>query len=94
MTRLQHESQLSRKHAVDPELYHDFHVGEAVMADGFPGRVTEVQDGPSPTKGEGRSAWLISHRTNPSRYQNDDSRKVTRAPDHADGGRVTPPQAG
>ena len=46
MSRLSHDTRLARKHAVRPEDYYDFQVGEAVIADGFPGRVVAVLDGP------------------------------------------------
>ena len=45
MSRLSHDTRLARKHAVRPEEYYDFQVGEAVIADGFPGRVVAVLDG-------------------------------------------------
>jgi 8-oxo-dGTP pyrophosphatase MutT (NUDIX family) len=46
--KLAHDTVLSRKHAVNPETYYDYRVGDRVIADSFPGTVTEITPGPTP----------------------------------------------
>lgn len=48
MRRLSHQTLGARKYAVAADLYYDFKPGDRVFADGFPGKVTAVLDGPFP----------------------------------------------
>lgn len=48
MRKLSHQTLGAQKYAVSAEDYYDFKPGDRVIADGFPGKVTSVADGPFP----------------------------------------------